>query len=210
MDQTILTYIFPNDSGNLNPTRKAGINMEWKRIGSVRRCAALAVIPLLVSSCLLPGCGREAASTQQLSSADYTPQKKMIEHIIAAKLPESARNCRFHSKGRMGRGTCWAYFEISRGDLPALLDSTDHLPDSSELGQDPGIKFNIEQYVEQEGESIAWWKPLTLQKRQYAQKVIGSDNVTGFFELFMLPPIDICVGEIRDNWMGVYLVYHCG
>lgn len=184
--------------------------MESKRIAFICRCAALAVIPLLVFSCLLPGCGRGTTWTQEVSCDDYDPQKEMIGHIIAAKLPESARNCRFHSKGRMGRGTCWAYFEISRADLPALLDSTDHLPDSSELGQDPGIKFNIEQYVEQEGESIAWWKPLTLQKRRYAQKVIGSENVTGSLNLMMLPAMDICVGEIREDWLGVYLVYHYG
>lgn len=162
------------------------------------------------SGLLICACGRQTSSTQQVSSADYAPQKEMIEHIIAARLPESARNCRFHSKGRMGRGTCWVYFEISRADLPALLDSTDHLPDSSELGQDPSIKFNIEQYVEQEGESIAWWKPLILQKRRYAQKVVGSDNVTDRFQLMMLPAMDICVGEIREDWLGIYLVYHYG
>ena len=91
-----------------------------------------------------------------------------------------------------------------------LLDASDYLPDASEFGQHSGVRFNIEKYLERTGESIAWWKPLTLQKRQYAQKVIGSENVTGFLELIMLPVIDICVGEIRDDWMGVYLVYECG
>lgn len=112
----------------------------------------------------------------------------------------------------MGRGTGWGYFEISRTDMRTLLDTSDNLPDASELGQHPGVRFSIEKYLEREGESIAWWKPLTLQKRQYAQKVIGSENVTGSFELDLLnlPVIDICVGEVRDDWMGVYLIYHIG
>lgn len=153
----------------------------------------------------------EASSTQQISSADYDQQKEMIEHVIEAKLPESARNCRYHFKNYgMGRGTGWGYFEISRADMRTLLDTSDNLPDASELGQHPGVRFNIEKYLERTGESIAWWKPLTLQKRQYAQKVIGSENITGSLDLFNLPVIDICVGEIRDDWMGVYLIYHCG
>ena len=140
----------------------------------------------------------------------YNPHKKYIEHIIGTKLPKSARNCRYHSKGAMGSGTCWAYFEISRADLPVLLDSTDHLPGISELGQHPGIKFNIEQYLERTGESLAWWKPLTLKNRQYAQKLLGGENVKDFFQRMMLPAMDICVGEIRADWLGVYLVYHYG
>ena len=134
----------------------------------------------------------------------------MIEHIIGTKLPESVRNCRYHSKSYgMGRGTGWGYFEISRGALPALLDASDNLPNVSELGQNSGIRFNIEKYLERTGESITWWKPLTLQKRRYAQKIIGSEKVTESFAISMLPAMDICVGEIRDAWMGVYLVYHC-
>jgi predicted dehydrogenase len=141
----------------------------------------------------------------------HDPHKEMIEHVFVAKLPKSVRNCRYHSKSYgMGRGTGWGYFEISRADLPALLDATDHLPDVSELGQDSGVRFNIEIYLERTGESIAWWKPLTLQKRRYAQKIIGSENVTENFALSMLPAISICVGEIRDDWMGVYFTYHCG
>lgn len=167
-------------------------------------------IRLFVFFCLLLcGSGRETTSTQQISSADYDPQREWIEQVFRARLPESARNCRFHSKGRMGRGTCWAYFEISRADLPALLDASDYLPEASEFGQHHS-KLDMEKYMERTGERIAWWKPLILQKRQYAQKVMGSENVTVFFELIMLPVINICVGEIRDDWMGVYFLYECG
>jgi len=140
----------------------------------------------------------------------YSPHKEMIEHVIGTKLPESVRNCRYHSKSYgMGHGTGWGYFEISRADLPALLDASDYLPDASELGQHHGIKFNIEKYLERTGESIAWWKPLTLKNRQYAQKIIGSEKVTESFALSMLPAMDICIGEIREDRLGVYIIYHC-
>jgi hypothetical protein len=186
--------------------------MESDRIICSCRCAAFAIVQLFVFSCLFTcGCGSEAPSTQQVSSAGYDPQKERIERVLGVKLPESVRNCRYHSKNYgMGHGTGWGYFEISRVDLLQLLDATGNLPDASELGQHSGVRFNIEKYLERTGESIAWWKPLTLQKRRYAQKVIGSENVTGSFELIMLPAISICVGEIRDDWMGVYLVYHHG
>jgi len=139
------------------------------------------------------------------------PHREMIEHVLAAKLPASARNCRYHSKSYgMGRGTGWGYFEISMADLLALLDASDHLPSASELGQDSGSRFNIEKYLERTGESIAWWKPLTLRNRRYAQKIIGSENVTERFPLSMLPSMSICVGEIRHDWMGIYIVYDCG
>jgi len=141
----------------------------------------------------------------------HNPQKEMIEHLLGVKLPESARNCRYHSKSYgMGRGTGWGYFEIARADLPALMNASDYLPDLSELGQNSGSRFNIEKYLERSGESVAWWKPLTLQNRRYAQKIIGSENVTERFRLSMLPSMDICVGEIRGDWMGVYIVYNCG
>ena len=104
----------------------------------------------------------------------------------------------------------WGFFEISSSDLPGLLDASDNLPDASELGQDPGARENIERAMQQAGVSITWWKPLTLRKRQYAEKIIGSEKVTGNLGFLMLPQIDICVGEIRDGLMGVYLVYHCG
>ena len=110
----------------------------------------------------------------------------------------------------MGRGTGWGYFEISRADMRYLLDATDNLPDASELGQDSGVRFNIEKYLERTGESIAWWKPLTLQKRQYGQKVIRSEKITGGLGILFRPQIDICVGEIREDWLGIYLVYHYG
>ena len=141
----------------------------------------------------------------------HDPHKEMIEHVLGARLPESARNCRYHSKSYgMGRGTGWGFFEISRADLPALLDASDNLPDASEFAQDSRVRSDIEEYLERTGESIAWWKPLTLRKRQYANKIIGSENVTERFALIMLPAINICIGEIRDGWMGVYFVYHCG
>jgi hypothetical protein len=133
----------------------------------------------------------------------------MIEHIIGTKLPKSVRTCRFYSKDYgMGIGTGWGYFEISRADLRILLDTSDHLPDASELGQDSGARFNIENYVEQTSEKITWWKPLSLKNRRYAQNILGSENVTDGFQLMMLPAMDICVGEIREDWLGVYLFYH--
>jgi hypothetical protein len=186
--------------------------MKTNRKTHSYRFAVFVIAILFVLSCLVPyGCKRETPPTQQTSSTNDDPQKEMIEHVIAAKLPESVRNCRYHSKSYgMGSGTGWGYFEISRADLSILLDSSDHLPDASEFGQDSGAKFNIEKYLERTGESIAWWKPLTLQKRRYAQKILGSENVTGFLNLMMLPGMNICVGEIREDWLGVYLVYHCG
>jgi hypothetical protein len=185
--------------------------MESKHIICSRQYTAFIIARLFAFCCLLIcGCGREISSTQQISSPDYDAQKEMIEHIIGTKLPESVRNCRYHSKSYgMGRGTGWGFFEISGTDLPNLLDTSVNLPDASELGQHPGVRFNIEKYLERTGESIAWWKPLTLRKRRYAQRIIGSEKVTQSFELSMLPAMDICVGEIREGIMGVYLVYHC-
>jgi len=134
----------------------------------------------------------------------------MIEHIVGAKLPESVRNCRYHSKDYgMGYGRVWGYFEISRADMRTLLDASDYLPDASEFGQDHS-RLDIEKYLERTDEGIAWWKPLTLQKRQCSNKVIGSENVTGLLNLMMLPVTNICVGEIREDWMGVYFIYDCG
>ncbi|HCO94808.1 MAG TPA: hypothetical protein DIU00_12795 [Phycisphaerales bacterium] len=84
------------------------------------------------------------------------------------------------------------------------MNSSDYLPNAFELGQDSGSRFNIEKYLERTGESIAWWKPLILQKRQYAQKIIESLGPA------WSRTIDICIGEIRDDWMGVYFVYNHG
>jgi len=186
--------------------------MESKRIICCFRCVKFAIALLFVFSCLLTcGCGRQVSSMQQVSSADYNPEKEKIERIIGAELPESVRHCKYHSKDYgMGHGTAWGYFETSKADLRTLLDSADRLPDASELGKHPGARFNIEKYLERTGESIAWWKPLTLQKRRYAHKVIGSENATDFGSFMMLPVISICVGEIRDDWMGVYFTYHTG
>ena len=186
--------------------------MESKLVTCRNEFTAFTIAQLFVFSCLLTcGCGRQTSSTEQVSSADYNPEKERIERIIGAKLPESAGNCRYDSKSYgMGNGIGWGYFEISWAELPGLLDATDNLPDASELGQDPGARENIERAMQQAGVSITWWKPLTLRKRQYAQKIIGSEKVTGNLGILMLPQIDICVGEIRDGLMGVYLVYHCG
>jgi len=185
--------------------------MESNRITCSCRCAVFAIAQLFVFSFLLTcGCGRGTTSTQQISSDDYDLQKEMIENVFRARLPESVKNCRYHFKNYgMGYGRGWGYFEISRADMRFLLDASDYLPDASEFGRHHS-RFDIEKYLERTDESIAWWKPLTLQKRQCAQKVIGSENVTGFFELIMLPVINICVGEKRDDWMGVYFVYDCG
>jgi hypothetical protein len=186
--------------------------MGSNRVTYNYRCAIFAIAQLFFFSCLLTcGCERQVSSKQQISSDEYDPQKEIIEKVFRAKLPASVRNCRYHSKDYgMGSSTEWGYFEISRADLRTLLNTTDNLPDVSELGQHSGARYNIEKYLEQTGESIAWWKPLTLQKRRYAHKVIGSENVTDFGNFMMLPVIDICVGEIRDGWMGVYLTYNTG
>ena len=179
--------------------------MESKRITCCCRCAAFAIAQLFVFSCLLScGCEHEASLAQQVSSADYDAQKERIERVIGVKLPESARNCRYDSEDYgMGHGVGWGFFEIARPDLPGLLDSSDNLPDASELGQDSGARENIERAMQQAGVSITWWKPLTLQKRRYAEKIIESLGFVGIRQ------IDICAGEIRDDLMGVYLVYHC-
>jgi hypothetical protein len=123
--------------------------------------------------------------------------QKAIEHIIQATLPESVGNCKYDGKGFMGSGVAWAYFEIPKTDLTLLLDKCDALPDSSELGQDADPKWNIEH----PGEGLGWWKPSELNNRQYAGQEEGAQPVFG-------RRIDICVGEISKNLMGVYLVYH--
>jgi len=139
-----------------------------------------------------------------VSFADYGIEKESIEHIIGVKLPESVRNCRYHSKDYgMGSGVGWGFFEIPRLDLLQLLEASEKLPDASELGQNPGARENVERAIEQTGESITWWKPLALEKRQYANKVLDSLGPVWSRQ------IDICAGEIRDDLMGVYLVYHC-
>jgi predicted dehydrogenase len=132
------------------------------------------------------------------------PQREMIEHFLEVKLPEAARNCRYHYKSYgMGSGITWGFFEIPRADLPALMDASDCLPDTSELGQNPVARENIENYIERPGENIPWWKPLTLKKRRYASKALESLGPVWGRQM------DICVGEIRDDLMGVYIVYHC-
>jgi hypothetical protein len=179
--------------------------MESNHVICYCRCAAFAITQLLVFSGMLTcGCGRQASSTQQISSADYNAQRERIERIIGVKLPESVRNCRYDSMSYgLGHGVGWFFFEISRADLSNLLDESDNLPNVSELGQDRVARENIERAMQQAGENLTWWKPLTLQKRQYASKVLASLRFIGGQQM------DICVGEIRDDLMGVYLVYHC-
>ena len=48
-----------------------------------------------------------------------------------------------------------------------------------------------------------WWKPLELSQRQYAwyEKFGNSPMPHG-------PQMDICVGQIEDDLMGFYFVYH--
>ena len=185
--------------------------MESNRATYNYRCAVFAIAQLFIFSCLLTcGCKRETTSTQQVSPNNYDPQKEQIEKVFRVRLPESVRNCRYHFNSYgMGGGIGWGFFEISRTDIQYVLDASDYLPDTPEFGRHHS-RFDIEKYLEQTGESIAWWKPLTLQKRQYTQKVIDGENVTDFFELIMLPVINICVGEIRDDLMGIYFTYHTG
>ena len=106
-------------------------------------------------------------------------------------------------------------------DLPPLLDASDYLPDSSELGQNPVAKENVEvaiqqwqnftavsdheKQMKQSGENIEWWKPLKLNDRLYASKTLGESRDTA---LVYEPQMDICIGLIRDDLMGVYFVYH--
>ncbi len=134
----------------------------------------------------------------------HNPQKEMIEHLLGVTLPEAARNCRYRYKSYgMGSGITWGYFEISRADMPALMNASDYLPDTSELGQNAVARENIENYIERTGENIPWWKPLTLKKRRYTSKALESLGPVWGRQM------DICVGERRDDLMGVYIVYHC-
>ena len=133
-----------------------------------------------------------------LESITYNGKdRKAIEHIIQVELPESVDNCKHDGKGFMGSGVAWAYFEIPETDLMFLLNKCDALPDSTELGQHAGPKWNIEH----PGKELGWWKPLELKNQQYAGKEEGAQPVFG-------RRIDICVGEINKDLMGVYLVYH--
>jgi len=45
-----------------------------------------------------------------------------------------------------------------------------------------------------------WWKPMSLTEQQYAAKGLYGGMAV----------MDICVGEIQGDIMGVYLVYHSG
>lgn len=123
--------------------------------------------------------------------------RESIEHIIQTKLPESADNCKYAGKGSMGWGISWAYFEIPRTNLELLLDDCNSLPDTAVLGQDAGPKWNIEH----PGDELDWWKPAELRNRKYAGKEKGTQPLLN-------RRIDICVGQIKDDLMGVYLVYH--
>ncbi len=135
---------------------------------------------------------------------DETVAKEMIEHIIDVNLPESARNCKYHSVS-LGLGVvfCYGYFEIHKTDLLSLMDTSEKLPDASELGQNPFAIRQVEKALELSSESMEWWKPLSLDNRQYANKVIfSSPSAWGGYV-----GLAICTGEIRDDFMSVYLVY---
>lgn len=72
--------------------------MESNRITCNCRYARFAVARLFVFSCLLTcGCAREISSTQQVSSADYDPQKERIEHVVGAGLPVLIEATLYHS-----------------------------------------------------------------------------------------------------------------
>lgn len=179
--------------------------MEPKRIACNCRRAKFTLAKLFVFTCLLAcGCGCETNPPQQASYVDGGAGREMIEGFVGVKLSESVRNCRYHHKsyGAMGGGVTWGFFEISRADLLQLLGASQMLPDASKLGQDPVARENVERAMEQSGEGIIWWKPLALEKRQYASKVLESLGPVWSRQ------IDICVGEIRDDLMGIYLVYH--
>jgi 5-hydroxyisourate hydrolase-like protein (transthyretin family) len=136
--------------------------------------------------------------------ADDRTAKEMIEHIIDVNLPESARNCKYHSMSlELGVVFCYGYFEIHRTDLLSLMDTSEKLPDASELGQNPFAIRQVEKALELSSEGTEWWKPLSLDNRQYANKVIfSSPSALGGYV-----GLAICTGEIRDDFMSVYLVY---
>ncbi|MEJ2702114.1 MAG: carboxypeptidase regulatory-like domain-containing protein [Sedimentisphaerales bacterium] len=136
--------------------------------------------------------------------ADDRTAKEMIEHIIDVNLPKSARNCKYHSVSlELGVVFCYGYFEIHRTDFLSLMDMSEKLPDASELGQNPFAIRQVEKALELSSEPMAWWKPLSLDNRQYGNKVIfSSPSALGGYV-----GLAICTGEIRDDLMGVYLVY---
>lgn len=175
-----------------------------------------AILQFFIFFCLMSsGCEKQEPSTlpekpsvdstlQEESPADDSTAKEMIEHIIDVNLPESARNCKYHSVSlELGVVFCYGYFEIHRTDLLSLMDTSEKLPDASELGQNPFAIRQVEKALELSSESMEWWKPLSLDNRQYANKVIfSSPSALGGYV-----GLAICTGEIRDDFMSVYLVY---
>lgn len=186
-------------------TRKVKIPMESKRISCNCRYAIFVFARLFVLTCLLTyGCRRETSLTQKMSSNHCGPEREMIEHVIGVKLPDSVRNCRYHYKDYgMMHSITWGYFEIAGADVPQLLEASDYLPDAFELDH-AGSRFNIEQATQRSGKCPIWWKPTTIRNRRYAGKVIESlGPVWG-------RQIDICVGKMRGDFVGVYLIYYVG
>jgi hypothetical protein len=191
---------------NSNENHKVWLKTESNRRSCSYQRVTSAVAQLFVSSCLLTwGCGREPPPTPRVSFADYVTEKEMIENFIGVELPLSVRNCRYHSRsyGMDSGGTAWFFFESPRADMLRILDASQILPDASKLSGNPGARENIERTMKQTGESLTWWKPLELQNRRYATRVIEN------LDLVWSRQVDICAGVIRDDLMGVYLVYHC-
>jgi hypothetical protein len=179
------------------------------------RYIELVIIQIFLFSCLMSsGCkNKESVSFKEVNSVDVVLQKqsldvndvakKSIEKIIVGKLPSSVRDCKYHYK-KLGLGVVitYGYFEIPRRDLLSLLGTVKYLPDMSEFGQDIDA---IRQFESSEKfvEGMEWWKPSSLNNRQYANKVIFSSNsvLSGYVGLA------ICLGEIQNDLIGVYLAY---
>jgi len=180
--------------------------MKSKRITFNFQFTVFVITQLSIIFCMLTfGCRNEDSSIQKVSSVDDNKEKKMIENILKVKLPESVRNCRYFGKDVLfGGGIGCGFFEISKNDLLYLLNTTETLPEISKFGQDSGPKDNIERAIKISGENLTWWKPSILQRRQYAHKII--ENLG---RPFWSRHISICIGEIHNNLMGVYLVYIC-
>ena len=106
----------PNESIN---------HLRWSFVANLVLCCAL----------LLCGCKRETSSPRTLLSVGDDAGRRSIEGLLGTKLPESASNCRYQSKGMWGTGIGWGYFEISRVEFLQLLNTSERLPSASELGQ---------------------------------------------------------------------------
>ena len=200
----------------------------------MNRCLKLITLQICVVLLLIfSGCEKQESSpSMEVSSTepgskqqvvvDDNAAKEKIESLLGMELPTSAGNCKYHSisYGLARGGVGYGYFEINRTYIQSLLDGSDNFPDSSELGENQIAKENVEKAIEQWQKFTAtsdneknmkesaeilkdWWKPLELSQRQYAsyEKFGNSPMPHG-------PQMDICVGQIKDDLMGFYFVYH--